>query len=51
MQKYWQKWMDSSLILRILIFLAIGAVLGLTISPDGAVGPVVALLGTIFVGA
>lgn len=51
MQKYWQKWMDSSLILRILIFLAIGAVLGLTISPDGSVGPVVALLGTIFVGA
>ena len=51
MQKYWQKWMDSSLILRILIFLAIGAVLGLTISPDCAVGPVVALLGTIFVGA
>lgn len=47
MSNLWQKWMDSSLVVRILIGLIIGAVLGIVVPQATAVG----ILGDIFVGA
>ncbi len=47
MAKLWQKWMDSSLVVRILIGLIIGAVLGIIVPQATAI----AILGDIFVGA
>lgn len=47
MGNLWQKWMDSSLVVRILIGLIIGAVLGIVVPQATAI----AILGDIFVGA
>lgn len=47
MSNLWQKWMDSSLVVRILIGLIIGAVLGIVAPQATAIG----ILGDIFVGA
>ena len=47
-----EKWNSISLVLRIVIGLAIGAVLGLLIPSDGSIVPaIITLLGTLFVNA
>ena len=47
-----EKWNSISLVLRIVVGLAIGAVLGLLIPSDGSAVPsIITLLGTLFVGA
>lgn len=47
MKALWKKWQDTSLVLRIVCGLAIGAVLGLTVPQWTGI----AILGNIFVGA
>ena len=47
-----EKWNSISLVLRIVVGLVIGAVLGLLIPSDGSVVPaIITLLGTLFVNA
>ena len=52
MKKVFEKWNSISLVLRIVVGLVIGAVLGLLIPSDGSAAPeIITLLGTLFVGA
>ena len=52
MKNFIEKWNSISLVLRIVIGLAIGAVLGLLIPSDGTIVPaIITLLGTLFVNA
>ncbi len=52
MKSFIEKWNSISLVLRIVVGLAIGAVLGLLIPSDGSVVPaIITLLGTLFVNA
>ncbi|ACV22092.1 Na(+)/serine-threonine symporter [Slackia heliotrinireducens] len=51
MKELWSKWIGTSLIVRILIFMVVGLILALIIPDVPVVTPVLVLLGNLFVGA
>ena len=53
MKALWNKWNDISLIKRILVFLIIGAILGVIFPNMDGTSPIagIAILGSLFVGA